>query len=163
MDYLVHHGVLGQRWGIRRYQPYSIAPRGSGESGKEIGAAARAEKRHAKNLEVGGKRLNNRLNNLSKKSRNIDTALNPNARFDAIKYDQAIKNAKEILNNEKRTADVGKRTRRQTAINRTVSAAGGVLVTGIIAGVTGEIPLAIAVTAPVVTGGYAYVQSLINK
>ena len=48
-DYLVHHGVLGMKWGIRRYQPYSTVPRGSGKRGKEIGDAkkhkyARSEK-----------------------------------------------------------------------------------------------------------------------
>ena len=38
-DYLAHHGVVGMHWGIRRYQPYSVRPRGSGKGGKEIGEA----------------------------------------------------------------------------------------------------------------------------
>ena len=38
-DILSHHGILGQKWGIRRFQPYSVKPRGSGKSGKEIGKA----------------------------------------------------------------------------------------------------------------------------
>lgn len=40
---LYHHGILGMRWGIRRFQPYSVTgPRRSGKEGKEIGAAARS-------------------------------------------------------------------------------------------------------------------------
>lgn len=36
-----HHGVLGMKWGIRRYQPY---PKGH-VGGKEIGAAAKVNQR----------------------------------------------------------------------------------------------------------------------
>ncbi len=38
-DYLAHYGILGMHWGIRRFQPYSVKPRGSGKGGKEIGEA----------------------------------------------------------------------------------------------------------------------------
>ena len=43
-DQLMHHGVKGMKWGIRRYQPYSLIPRGSGEGGKFIGDAAKKVK-----------------------------------------------------------------------------------------------------------------------
>lgn len=36
---LYHYGILGQRWGIRRFQPY---PSGYTGNGRVIGAAARA-------------------------------------------------------------------------------------------------------------------------
>lgn len=40
-NYLSHYGVLGMRWGIRRYQPY---PKGH-QGGREVGKAAKVRQR----------------------------------------------------------------------------------------------------------------------
>lgn len=60
-DYhLSHHGILGMKWGIRRFQPYSVHPRKGGASGKEVGDAKKSSKKQSRVFVSGSSKTQDR-------------------------------------------------------------------------------------------------------
>lgn len=58
-DSLQHHGVLGMKWGIRRYQPYS---KGGGKKGRYVGKKPVKKENPTKSMSDA--ELRNRINRL---------------------------------------------------------------------------------------------------
>lgn len=68
-DSLEHHGVKGQRWGVRRYQPY---PKGSKKKGKVIGKAAKKESRLEKVRSMSDGDLSSAIDRLQKEKKYLE-------------------------------------------------------------------------------------------
>ena len=64
MSELKHYGVIGMKWGIRRYQPYSVKPRLSGKTGRELGKAREYARTLRKNKSGSSTMSNEELRNI---------------------------------------------------------------------------------------------------
>ena len=95
-----HHGVLGMKWGIRRYQPYSLIPRKSGKNGKLIGDAKKKAK--SSNKPVVSKTASSKKVVDVKKSRNQKSA---EAKAKAEQEAKTARQRKESLDKLIKTGD----------------------------------------------------------
>lgn len=88
---LKHYGVLGMKWGVRRYQPYPEGHNG----GKEIGEAAKASR--AAKLERHYNKAVSKLNTIDRKYQKRQEKANK-------KYAKAEKKLNGVFSSQKRGA-----------------------------------------------------------
>ena len=99
---LIHYGVIGMKWGIRRYQPYGAGgymPRGESEKVKR--AVAKAGKAYAKaDANPSSKRLAKKANKAGAKAYLVTKKANAKAEYREKKHKEYLEKEKEYKKKE---------------------------------------------------------------
>lgn len=158
-DELYHHGMQGQKWGLRRYQNRdgTLTP-----LGKQM--RANREQYSSKNYDVGEARINRRLNkleHLGKDRRDLQDLASTSKirRSNAMNRDLEKRVSMDVLQDPKKLEAFGKYTRR----NRKIYAGAGA--SGVMAGLiisAGGLPAA-GIPIATVSAGAAAINEWMSR
>ena len=149
-----HHGILGQKWGVRRYQNKDGTLTEAGKKKRE-----RSEHNQDLAYRVGEKRIDRRLTGLEKSISRDAASVSRTKQYRIANADRLRKANEEILNNPNRLRDLGKRTirgRTLASIGASAVSLGSVAVEATAA--SGGIPV-VAIPASVVALGVYWYKS----
>lgn len=141
-DYLIHHGIQGQKWGVRRYQ-------------NEDGSLTETGK---KRYATGQKRLDNRIDYYDKKRTKSQYSLSETKRKNAVNLYQRKKEAEKIRDEEDTSLFIGEKTVKQRVgigISSTLISSGAAAAAVIL---EEALPL-IAIPATLTAAGIAWYKS----
>lgn len=151
--YISHHGVEGQKWGVRRYQ-------------NEDGSLTAAGRRHNRQVEKGLKRLNKRSEyidkkyNIEKQSAKLGTYKNIEK---MTKFGEISKNMKSAVDKMKTNEDALARLGRKTTMQQITNGTLGTLATAGAVFLTATAGSSLIFLTPAIPIGAAYVNHLLKR
>lgn len=128
-EYVAHHGIKGQKWGVRRYQ---------NPDGTLTALGKQLQKQHKANendyyYKVGAKRLSNRVNKLDKQAKREAASLSRKKQEESFRTENRANTTAGMLNTPDIVKSIGKRTVVNRAVNTTVGGVASGVATGVLA------------------------------
>lgn len=130
MSVIAHHGVLGQKWGVRRFQPYPKGYKGEGNfigddgieyvSKKEFKQLQKSNKKEIKNkIKENTKALRKDTKELNKRTKNFN---NPYLQKTRYAMEAGYSSLRDEKHNDKKIQKNMDRIRDKTSYNKLINA-----------------------------------------